>query len=46
MAKPLKAKELAEEIWKAQKRYGQQPRCSICGESIPSKKDAFLGSKG
>ncbi|OAQ21153.1 hypothetical protein [Thermosulfurimonas dismutans] len=46
MAKPMGAKKLAEEMWKAQKKYGQQPRCSICGEPIPSKEDAFLGRKG
>ncbi len=46
MPRPLGAKELAEEMWKVQKKYGNQPRCSICGEPIPSKEEAFLGRKG
>jgi len=46
MAKPKGAKQLAEELWKAQKKYGGQPRCSICGKPLPAKEDAFLGRKG
>ncbi len=46
MARPKGAKQLAEELWKAQKRWNGVPRCAICGEPIPEVREAYLGRKG
>ena len=46
MPRPKTPKELAEEIWKAYKKWNGVPRCAFCGEPIERKEEAYLGRKG